>query len=59
MTEKAGWTPNQIRELSIGQISEYLNMWGTKQKKETTTISDAEIFNLESGIESITMKKPN
>lgn len=58
VTEKTGWTPNQIRELTPDQLNMYLDTWNDlAEKKEgksteikNPTVEDMKFFNLSSGI---------
>lgn len=54
ITEKTGWTPQQIRELTIDQIKQYGQIWSNQPKDGSgLTVQDIELFNLESGIKAI------
>jgi hypothetical protein len=62
--EKTGWTPAQVRDLTIPQIQEYIKGWTRMNKKSSETkegmdADDIKMFNLASGIKTIQRaKKP-
>jgi hypothetical protein len=60
ITEKTGWTPQQIRELTIDQINEYILAWSGGEKASTEEEYDTDnwqLFNLTSGLETVIKKK--
>jgi hypothetical protein len=59
LTDRTGWTPQQILQLTLGQLSVYLNFWIGSKKKGTddNTFDDLELFNIMAGIPKKVVKK--
>jgi hypothetical protein len=57
ITEKTGWSPNQIREMTLSQIEEYIKAWNGKVKEKDSETTDVDMFNLEAGIPRIKVPK--
>jgi hypothetical protein len=46
ITAKTGWSPREIAELSLGQISEYLRGWNKGTERKGNSKGQIEAFNL-------------
>lgn len=58
VTEKTGWTPEQILSLTLYQLKEYMRLWfGTGKDKNTNPgKQEIEMFNLFAGIKKVKKK---
>jgi hypothetical protein len=60
ITEKTGWSPREISQLTFKQLNAYLVAWGKQMgTKESVdpTVEDLEKFNLVAGIPKKLIKK--
>jgi hypothetical protein len=61
ISDRTGWTPRQISELTLKQIKLYIKAWNGDSGKKRTMINpdlgEIKAFNLSSGIERIPKKK--
>ena len=58
ITERTGWSPEQIRELTLPQIIEYLKGWSKPDNSNSELeYQDIQLFNITSGIPIKYIKK--
>jgi len=61
ITDRTGWTPKQIGELTLEQLKIYLNAWTGKPEDEASDLTPEGIrrFNLFAGIPQKVIRKPS
>ena len=57
LTDRTGWTPKQIGELTLKQIKEYVRIWKGESEIATPTYEDMQTFNFTSGIKTVKIKR--
>ena len=55
MSEKTGWTLDQITNLTVKQLNAYILEWSSEENSKD--ISEVERFNFLAGVKSIKKKK--